>query len=125
MGQDNLEGGRAISASVPSAGDIVSFLREGCGDFCVNMPGRTRVQPEEIWIPGLGCWLRADGSSALFDMARGWVYYGAFNRWRLRRAIAEFRRLVDRIDALFPSEVPPQAGCAQTPDPKDHPTEGR
>jgi hypothetical protein len=88
---------------LPSVGTIVSYLVEGCGDFCVDMPSGARSMPEEIWIADLSCWLRADGSSVngdiTYDFARR--YHGPVSRWRIRRAITRFRRLVE----LFPERI--------------------
>lgn len=94
---------RSTLLELPSVGEIAHYLREGYADFCVQMPEGRRVVPEEIWIPALSCWLRADGSLASFDIQRGFERMGFswFQRWRLRRAIARFRQLHDRFDEKF------------------------
>lgn len=69
-------------------------------DFVVDMPSGTRVQPEEIWIPRCGAWVRVDGSSASFDMSRGRHYYRGYDRIRLRAAIWYWNRQRQKYDRL-------------------------
>jgi hypothetical protein len=82
--------------STASVGEIVEHLREGCGDFCIDMPSGNRLVPEEVWIPGLGCWLRTDGTYASFDLARGGVRFRWHERIRIRSAMKRFRELVEK-----------------------------
>lgn len=93
-----------MGEALPKVGQIVSFLREGYGDFVLQMPQRVRVHPEEIWIPGLATWVRADGFSFCGDARRGYAYPGRIERWRIRRAVKVFRRLVNKTASLIPPE---------------------
>lgn len=82
------------AGEVASAADIARCLRARPVDpeigYVVQMPGRTRVEPKEIWIPELGAWVRCDGSSASFDGARGYRYFGNGERDRIKRAARAF-----------------------------------
>lgn len=69
-------------------------------DYVVQMPGRGPVSPEEIWIEGLGVWLRTDGSYASADRARGGKHYTGEDRDRLARISAYWKaaRITERTD---------------------------
>lgn len=41
----------------------------------VQMPDGVKIEPEELWICGAGCWCRTDGSYASFDGGRGGVTF--------------------------------------------------
>jgi hypothetical protein len=77
-------------ATVQEIVDILGVLPQSAS-FTVDMPLGERTQPEELWISRLGVWVRCDGSMYSCDGARGFVFPGPINRWRLRRAINRWR----------------------------------
>lgn len=82
-----------VREAVPSAMEIEQHLlrHPEDADYVVQMPGGQRIEPEEIWIEGLGVWLRTDGSYASADRARGGqIFYGE-DRKSLARVVAYWK----------------------------------
>jgi hypothetical protein len=78
-----------------AAGSIVKALacRNGPGEIglCVQRPAGTFVEPRELWIESIGCWVRIDGTSASFDRGRGGVEFSrSTHKWIVATACAKW-----------------------------------
>ena len=76
---------------MPAVSTVTGEIRRGRCDWCVDMPQNTRSQPEELWLPNLSVWVRADGSAYHGDQGRGFVYPGGLGRIAIRNAVCHFR----------------------------------
>lgn len=85
-----------MSERLPSADEVTTYIRQGFCDWVVDMPAGTRTQPEELWVPALACWVKADGSSICGDRGRGYAYPGLIGRARIKNAVKWFRTTADR-----------------------------
>jgi len=82
------------------------------------MPEGILLDPPEIWIGALGCWVRASDCSVSGDYGRGRRHYGRLGRWRIRRAIRRFTQLRDDMNALWERSLAASAMSACGQDPK-------
>lgn len=81
---------------------IVEAIKRGQGviDYVRQMPEGTKVDPEEIYIEALGCWTRTDGSTASFDMGRGYVSFDASDACAIRAACTDWSHRAARPASL-------------------------
>lgn len=77
---------RRIIARLKADPESAQMMRDGTYGF--------RVIPEEVWIEAFGQWVRCDGSTISGGDA-GYLYPGPWMAWRLRRAFARWRDLVE------------------------------
>ena len=84
----------ALQGWRPSAAEIeMHILRfPEDADYVVQMPGRVPIDPEEIWIEGIGVWLRTDGSYASADRERGGTVFHGLERDQLARVVAYWKK---------------------------------
>lgn len=77
----------------PNVHIITRYLRSQMtkwDGYCRDNNGR--CEPAEIFLSGLECWVRADGSGTTYSRSRGSEQYDWFERWYIRRAVRAWER---------------------------------
>lgn len=105
----------ALRASIPNAEEIEQYLlrHPEQADYVVQMPGWQRIEPEELWIEGLGVWLRTDGSYASGDRARGGVIFSGADKARLAR-VSDYWKTSYHAQAIDAPEAPRQRTASES-----------